>query len=67
MNSRSDHQNSRFFRLLHVQLCAGSAFNLAGVCQPGLFQLQPAPFGYRIILLGFKCAQLDRQVTALMT
>ena len=66
LNSRSDHQDSCRLRLQHFQLPAGGAFNLAGVGQPGLFQLQAAPFCNRVVVAGFECAELDGQMTALM-
>jgi hypothetical protein len=44
----------------------GRTFNIAGIAQPGLLQLQAAPFGDDIIALVFQLAQVNSQLAALM-
>ena len=52
-HSMGYHQYPGLFRLLHIELPPGGALNLAGICQPGLFELQAAPLGDGFVMPGF--------------
>jgi len=61
-----DYQYPDLFRLLHFQLSPGCALDLAGIGQPGLFELQTAPFGDGFVVPDFEAAELNGQVAALV-
>lgn len=52
--------------LLHFQHPTRCFFNLAGICQPALFYLQPAPLGQTLVLEGLEGSQLHGEKTALV-
>ena len=54
------------FRLLHLQNTTCGLFNLAGICQPALFNLQATPFSQPLILESLKGTELYRQKPALV-
>jgi hypothetical protein len=51
----------------HAKMIPGRTFNIASIAQPGLFQLQAAPFRNDIIALVFQLTKVNRQLTALMS
>jgi hypothetical protein len=53
--------------LLHAQHLTGLCFNLGGIRQPALFDLQAAPLGQPLILARFQRTEFNRQQTALVT
>jgi hypothetical protein len=60
------HQDARARWRAHAKLLAGRAFDIAGIAQPGLLQLQTAPFGDDVIPLVFEFTQVNIQLTVLM-
>jgi hypothetical protein len=48
-------------------MVSSGTFNIAGVAQPGLLQLQATPFGYDIVTLIFQFTKPDGQFAVLMT
>jgi hypothetical protein len=51
----------------HAKMIPGRTFNIAGIAQPGLLQLQAAPFRNDIVALVFQLTKLNIQLAALMT
>jgi hypothetical protein len=46
----------------HAKMVPSSTFNIAGIAQPGLLQLQATPFRDDVITLIFQFTQVDGQL-----
>jgi hypothetical protein len=60
------HQDARAHWRAHTKLFPGRTFDVAGVTQPGLFQLQATPFCDDVIALIFELTQVNVQLAVLM-
>jgi hypothetical protein len=61
------HQDARARGRAHAKLITGCTFNIAGIAQPGLLQLQAAPLCDDVIALVFEFTEVNIQLAILMT